>query len=293
MSVLKKLTIVRHNLLGNNSSNDSGVVISEVNYLNGIETERFNYSSDGQLEDHVIIEFENKLPVKETLETDGQISESVERVFDQNGRIISETKNYQEGGSDITYYTYEGDKLILKATSDSDGEEGEKEIWEYQNDKLIKEIKVDLFGETVYEREYEYDNEGHISSLTEISYHNDLPEKTVSLYNEDGRLNIEKRYDGKGNLIARTIIEYDENNRPGLYEEENVRGKKLTSLKYDDAGNNILQEERDQNGELLSSVKREFDNEGRQLSAEVVMQPNLYQAGFHYELKYLYEFETS
>jgi hypothetical protein len=293
MSVLKKLTIVRHNLLGNSSNEDPGVVISEVSYSNGVETERYNYSSEGLLEDHVIIELENGLPVKETLETEGQISESVERVFDEKGRLVSETKHYQEGGSDITNYTYEGDKLVLKATSDSDGEEGEKEIWEYNDDKLIKEIKVDLFGETVFEREYEYDDEGHISSLTEISYHDELPEKTISLYDEDGRLYVEKRYNGKGNLIARTTIEYDEYNRPGLYEEENVRGKKLTSLKYDEAGNNILQEERAGDGELLSSVKREYDSEGRQIFAEVVMQPTLYQAGLHYKLKYLYEFEAS
>jgi hypothetical protein len=293
MSALKKLTIVRHNLLGNSSNDTPGVVISEVNYSNGIETERLNYSSEGELEDHVIIEVENGLPVKETLKIEDEISEFVERVFDDKGRIVSETNTYQEGGSDITTYIYEGEKLIHKVTTDSDGEEGEKEIWEYSDNILIKETKVDLFGETVYEREYEYDEEGHIESMTEISYHNELPEKTVLIYDKEGRLNIEKRYDGMGKLVSRTIIEFDENGRPNHYEEENVRGKKITLLGYDDSGNNILQEERDQNDELLSSIKREFDNEGRQLQAEVVIQPSLYQPGHHYKLIYLYEFELS
>ncbi len=290
MSTFKKVSIVRYNLLGAQDENNEGVVINEVFYdEQGNETEHLNYNSDGELEEHIKLELVNGLPVDERLEMNGELTEHATRTFDENGRLLTETRQYLEGGTDTTYFEYEGDRLVSRLVVDSDGDEGEKQTWEYEDNRLIREVHYNIFGNVELERVPEYDENGMLTDITETSYREEQPEKTITIYDENGRMTTEKHYDSKERLVARTTVQYNENGKPVRFEEENVRGKKTTILNYDDAGNNITQEEIDQNGQRISLVERAFNESGNVLSVEVVMEPTLYNAGNHYRLEYKYE----
>jgi hypothetical protein len=287
---MKKVSIIRHNLLGAEPQENDGILVNEVIYNEaGQEIERFHYDSDGQLEEHIITKVENGLNVEDILEIQGAISERTTRTFDIKGRVLSETRHYLEGGADVTSYEYEGDNLVLKHVIDTDGEEGEKETWEYENGKLMREVKYSLFGDIEAEKEYEYDENGLLTDITESVYREEKPDKTLTFYDELGRLTSEKKYDHKGRLVARTVVHYHTNGKPEVFEEENVRGKKTTTLTYDDSGNNITQEETDQNGNKISFVIRSYNESGNLESTEIMMEPSLYQAGQHYRLEYRYE----
>lgn len=290
MAAFRKISIVRYNLLGAQDENNEGVVINEVIYdEQGHETEHFNYNSDGELEEHIKVELVNGLPVDERLEFNDELTEHATRTFDEEGRLLTETRQYLEGGTDTTYFEYTGDKMVSRLVVDSDGEEGEKQMWEYKDGRLVREVQYNMFGNIELERVPEYDENGLLTDITETSYREDQPEKTITFFDEQGRMTTEKHYDSKERLVARTTVEYHENGKPIKFEEENVRGKKVTSLGYDDSGNNIMQEEMDQNGQRISLVERTFNETGNVLTVEVIMEPSLYNAGNHYRLEYKYE----
>lgn len=291
MQAIKKITIVRHNLMGNDELSENENIVNEIFYDDhGNETERLNYNFGGEVEEHIIVKYDNNHAVEERLEIGGEVTERTTRTFDDKGKVLTEERHYMEGGSDVISFTYEGDNLVLKQVIDTDEEEGEKEIWEYENNKLSRTVAYNLFGNLESEKVYEYEDDGLLSEITETSFRDELPEKTVSIFNEKGNLTVEKRYDNKGRLVARTTVQYLENGKPHLFEEENVRGKKVTTLEYDEAGNNITREENDQDGQRLSYVERTFDESGNMLSAEIVMEPSLQTPGQHYRLEYKYEY---
>ncbi len=281
---------MRHNLLGTSDGSEEGTILNEVLYNDqGHEIERLNYNTDGYPEEHISITMQGANAVEEKLEINGELTERTTRFFNEQGKVESETRYYIEGGSDLITYKYDGDKLIERIVTDDDGEEGEKEIWEYKGDKLSKEIQYNMFGNMEIEKTYEYDENGLLSEVTEISYRGDLPEKTVSVFDESGKMVVEKKYDSKNRLIARTTIEYHENNQPLMFEEESTRGLKKTVLEYDAAGNNTRQEETNQHGERISLIERTYSDDGHPLTAEVIMEPTGYHAGQHYRLEYIYE----
>ncbi|HLO91367.1 MAG TPA: hypothetical protein VK172_09400 [Lentimicrobium sp.] len=290
MASTRKITILRYNLLGSEESQIEPTLFNEILFNEeGQEIERFNYDTDGELEEHITVTMENGLNVEEILETQGEVSEHTTRSYDEKGRVVAETRHYAEGGSDIVSYVYDGDRLMLKHVIDPDGEEGEKEEWEYEGDKIIRESKHSMFGDIESEKSYDYDENGLLSAITELIYRDETPEKTILFFDPQGRLETEKKYDAKGRLIARTKVEYSENGKPLSFEEETTRGTKITKLQYDEKGNNIAQEETDQDGNRLTSIERSFDDQGRISMVEIVMEPSLYQSGQHYKLEYRYE----
>lgn len=290
MSNFRKVTVLRYNLLGSEDSPKEATLQNEVFYNEqGEEIERFNYDSDGEQEEHVTIKMENGLNVEEILEIQGEVSEHTTRVYDEKGRVTAETRHYAEGGSDVISYQYNGDKLVLKHVVDPDGEEGEKEEWEYDGDRIMRETSYNLFGNIERERAYDYDENGLLSAITELLYREENPEQTILYFDEQGRLETEKKYDPKGRLIARTKVVYHENGKPLSFEEETQRGIKMTTLEYDEKGNNILQEESDHHGNRISRVERSFNDGGQLAVVEVIMEPSAYQAGQHYKLEYRYE----
>lgn len=293
MPDLKKITVIRHNLLGSLDDDREGVILNEIFYdSNGNEVERLNYNTDGELEERINTIVVNGLATEEQIEVNGDLSERVARTYDEKGKVLTETRYYQEGGTDIATYQYDGEHLVMRLVVDSDGEEGEKAVWKFDGDKLIHEVRYDTFGKIEVERVHDYDETGRISEITETSYRSGDPEQSVFIFDEQGRLMTEKHYDSKERLVARTIITYNEDGKPLQYEEENVRGKKITKMEYDDAGNNILQEETNYNGDFLNSTERTFDENGQLLTVEIIIEPSLYQPGQHYKLEYNYEFSA-
>jgi antitoxin component YwqK of YwqJK toxin-antitoxin module len=289
MTTIKKTAIFRKNLLGNNQVSEDGNLYQEIYYdEKGHEVEKVNYDSRGKVEEKVRTKIVDGLIAEEELELNGEVSEKIVKEYDEKGRVKSETKYYTEGGHDITTFHHENDHLVLKQVIDSDGEEGEKQIWEYEEGKLIKESSYNIFGNIDVEKLYSYDEDGELAEVTEVFFDDDNSERLVSLI-EKGRVVMEKKYNSKDKLVARNRITYDDHGRTILIEEENTKGTKNTRFEYDDKGNNISQTELDESGEVIRHVDRSFDDEGRVLSVEVMVQPDNYNPGQHYVLIYKHE----
>ena len=177
-----------------------------------------------------------------------------------------------------------------KQTIDSNGDEGEKHYWTYEDGLLVKEESFDADGEPEMRKNYIYAENGRLDETIELQISYDGESKLVSVMDEAGNIVLEKRYDTRGNLIARNTITIGENGRPALMEEETVRGKSVVHLEYDGQGNNVLYREETADGNLLTLITRTFDTEGRNTGSEVKTEPQAQRPGQHYRLRYEYNF---
>lgn len=257
---------------------------------NGNETERITYAASGETEERIIIRYTDGKPVEEILELEGEVAERTTREFDEKGVMVREFRHYQDGEPDEISYDYENGKLVQKLVTDSDGEEGEKYLWHYKNEKLEKEESFDEYGRIDLVRIHTYNESGNLEETEETRISDDAKIRIVTLFDETGNLIQEKRYDAKGNLVARSTSMIGENNLPVQTEEETIMGKTISVFTYDEKGNNIKLEEKTSDDEAIGSISRQYNESGQIILTEVHMEPALNRPGQHYLLTYKYEF---
>jgi antitoxin component YwqK of YwqJK toxin-antitoxin module len=269
---------------------DETIINRSVYDENGNETERITYSSTGENEERIIIRYADGKPVEEILELDGEVAEKTTREFDEKGVLLREFRHYQDGEPDEISYSYENGRLVQKLVTDSDGEEGEKYLWHYKDGKLEKEESFDEYGRLDLSRKHSYTDSGSLEETVETRISDDDKIRIVTLFDEAGNLVQERRYDTKGNLVARSTSIIGENKLPTQTEEETVMGKTISIFTYDGKGNNIKLEEKTGDDEAIGSISRQYNEAGQIVSTEVHMEPTLNRPGQHYSLTYKYEF---
>jgi len=257
----------------------------------GHETERITFNSDGEIEERVVITYQQGKPVEEALEMAGELAERTTREYDEQGRVLREFRHYLDGDPDEILYKYDADgHMIHRQLTDSDGEEGEKQVWKYENGKLVREEVYNEYGDLEISKTYTYTEDGTPEETVELSFAGGEETRMVTLYDESGKMSAEKRYDARGRLVSRQLLTQDENGLTSVIEEETVTGKTIIRLTYDEAGNNILHEETTEEGEPLTTIHRSFDTENRISSVEVRTENTRTRSGQHYQLRYEYQF---
>ena len=292
---IKSIELYRTNVMLTDPDDEGSLMdetlISQTFYdESGNETERITFSSSGDAEERVITRYSNGHPTEEILELEGEVAERTTREFNESGMLIREFRHYQEGEPDQITYTYENGRPTLKLTTDSDGEEGEKYLWIYNGDKLEREEFYNEYGDAELVKNHIYSDEGKLSETEELRYSDGEQHRSVFIFDEKGNLVQEKRYNTKGNLIARTTVTLDDNNRISATEEETMLGKTRSEFSYDERGNNVLLEEKAADGEAITTIERQFDANGRVIGTEVVMKAAMNRPGQHYTLRYAYGF---
>lgn len=263
----------------------SSVVTDEA----GNETERISYNSDGSPDERVVIRYTNNKPVEEVLEMSGEHGERTTREFDENGRMVREFRHYLDGEPDEIVYEYDSENRVVKRQLiDSDGEEGERHLWIYENKLLMREESYNEYGDLESSKTYTYYENGIPEEVVELHIHDGEQTRLVSLFNEDGKPEAEKRYDSRGRLTARNIYTYDDKGLATAVEEETVSGKTTVNLQYDESGNNILHEEIDSEGTVVSRIERRFNSDNQPVSTEVRIENTARGMGQHYRLRYEY-----
>ncbi|MCO5264405.1 MAG: hypothetical protein M9948_00735 [Lentimicrobium sp.] len=292
---LKQIDLYRNNLIITDPDDPemlgdvqvSRVIMNE----DGQEIERITYDIEGEAEERVLIVYKDGKPVEEILEMAGEIAERTTRSFDEQGRMSVEYRHYLEGEPDEIRYTYnEEGKLVQRLLTDSDGEEGEKQVWIYEQDKLVREESWNEYGDLEISKTFTYSEDGTPEETVELSFLGGEETRLVTLYDDEGVISTEKRYDARGRLVSRQIITQGENGHTARIEEETVAGKTITTLEYDDAGNNTVHEETAEDGTRLTRIERQFNADGRLTGSEVWMENTLRRPGQHYQLRYEYTY---
>jgi len=264
---------------------------SVVTDIAGNETERISYNSDGSPDEKVIIRYANNKPIEEILEMSGEHGERTTREFDENGRLVREFRHYLDGEPDQIIYEYDAEnRMVKRQLTDSDGEEGEKHLWIYEGKLLVREESYNEYGDLESSKTYSYYENGIPEEVVELNINDGMQTRLVSLFNEDGKPEAEKRYDMHGRLTARNIYTYNEKGLAATIEEETVSGKSFVNLHYDEAGNNILQEETASDGKVVSRIERTFNSDNQPETTEVRIENTARGMGQHYRLRYEYSF---
>ncbi len=293
---IKQVNVYRTNLAvadpDEEDLNGEVMINSVITDLHGNETERITFDGDGNPEERVFIRYSNGFPVEEALEMGGEPAERTTREYDAGGHVVKEYRHYLEGEPDEIRYEYNAEgHLVSRRLMDSDGEEGERQIWIYEHGLLAREESYNDYGNLEFSKTYTYSDDQKPEEVVELNFSGGEETRLVTVYNAAGRVEAEKRYDARGRLVARSIYTYDEKGNNTLIEEESVRGKSIVTLTYDEAGNNLVQEETGSDGTVVSRIDRSWDAANRPISTEVRMENSGQRMGQHYRLRYEYLFQ--
>ena len=100
---------------------------------------------------------------------------------------------------------------------------------------------------------------------------------------------VRRRYNADKHLTERNTFTYDSEGRLSESLDETSSGIEISYTSYDEAGNVILQEEKSEDGEILSSIHRTYDSNNRPLTTSVHAQRPGQQIPQNYRIRIEYE----
>lgn len=237
---------------------------------------QYKYNSEGKVVDEILIE------------SDDEVTEHRSMEYNEQGQLAKEYIHYLDGTADQLIYTYDKEGHLLSRRSvDSDGETGNYLVNVYEGDHLVSESEYDITGTIITQRKIIYDEAGNI--IEEVFK---TPEENYNIlysYDEKGVASVRRRYNEDKHLMERNTFTYDFEGRLSESMDETSSGIEITYTAYDSAGNIILQEEKTEDGELLSSVERTYDSSNRPLNTSVFSRKPGQQLPQHYRMRMEYE----
>jgi YD repeat-containing protein len=238
-------------------------------------TYKYQYNSEGKLEHELLFE------------GDGELTQHRSMEYNADGQIVKESTHYLDGTADELLYTYDKEgRLVSRRSIDSEGETGNYLVNVYEGENLVSETEYDIAGEIITQRRVIYED-GKIAGEVFIT-----PEENFEIlysYDDDGVQSVRRRYNDDKNLMERNTYTYDTEGRISESMEETSSGIEINYTSYDEAGNVILQEEKSEDGELLSSIERTYDELNRNLTTSVIVQRPGQQVPQHYRIRTEYE----
>lgn len=260
--------------------NDQGNVTLDVKYnaAGGIE-DKFvhNYNDKGHLIEEFIFMQDDEIADHKTYEPD------------EKGNIIRELKHYADGTTDtIEYKLDEQGKILEKTTTDSDNEIEAKEIYTYQNNKLAGKEEYE-YGELVAKESILYDDSGKSIENSKWQIDGEVHRNKYT-WDENGRIEKVLTYNEKDKLISKSLYSYNDKNKVTEIDEENLRGRTITTMTYDEQGNAVEQTEANGQGEINNTVSRKFNDRNDVVETKVFIDLHGSSINQEYTLRYEYEY---
>jgi len=257
--------------------------------------QEISFTQAGEREQVASYTYDNKgmLASEKFIQEGDDFSEWREYVRDEQGNVVQEIHHFLDGSCDLVNYSYnESGKLLKKSYTNDDGDLEREETFLYENEKLIEDKVVSFSGDILDIQSYTYHENATISSHEQQTLEEDGTVKFSSFYDESGNKIKTLRYNTKGHLVEISKMFYDENNSLLRVEEETQAKKSVVDYELLENKQFLKQTEKDEEGNVISSVSRRFDEEGRVLESMVFSEASPYQAAQDYSLRYEYEFYT-
>jgi len=237
---------------------------------------KYQYNDEGKAIDELLFEDNNELTEHRSME------------YNAEGQLIKENIHYLDGTSDQLIFKYDNHgHMISKRSIDSDGETGNYLVNVYNGNLLTSETEYDIAGEIITQRKIIYDDEGNITEEVFRTPEEDY--RILYSYDKNGKASVRRRYNAEKHLTERNTFTYDTDGRLAESMEETSSGIEITYSSYDDAGNIILQEEKSEDGELLSRIQRSYDEQNRPLTTTYMFQKPTQMAPVNYRIRLEYE----
>ena len=179
--------------------------------------------------------------------------------------------------------------MIEKEVRSDEDEVELVETFAYKGDLRVLHETRDENNELVYREETKYDDQGRVLESETWSAEMGVSSRVQNDYDDKGELIGASSFTENGDLIFKVEYEREGDLIVGVREQSPEKTVQ-TKIEYDEKGNPVLQEERDNNGELHSRIERRFDEYGNVIESEAIIDTHGQGRNQHYLLKYEYEF---
>lgn len=251
------------------------------------------YNTSGEATQEYVFKYNEKgFLVEEILqEEDGFIAEHKSFERDDEGKILREFRHYMDESCDTITYHYDNEGLLVKKeTIDPDGDLESTEEFVYENGVLVRVIIKDEDGEILSDKKQSVNEQGKPIELLDYDASTGELRKSVNTYYPSGNKKEALVYTGNDQLIEKVMLKEDDKGQIIQVVEETLQRKNTTNFTYDERGNVIYQEEFDRNGEIVSHVKREFDEHNNLYTSQVFIDGSGRGLSRNYSLRQEYDF---
>ncbi|MBW6499477.1 MAG: hypothetical protein K0B09_13900, partial [Bacteroidales bacterium] len=135
-----------------------------------------------------------------------------------------------------------------------------------------------------------YDENGKLTEVVTDNREEELWYRKVYRFDESGHRLSATTCNQEGDPVERILFENDDQGRPLQIVDENRRQKNTLRMEYNERGDIIFQDEHDVNGELINSIERSYDDQGRLLESHIVVRNLQRGISRSYSLRNVYSF---
>jgi hypothetical protein len=208
------------------------------------------------------------------LEIQGHLNNYTE--FDFDGRPVKEITYNQDGSfEEMITHEYDSGKLIRECYYPAEDELAEQYFYRYDDTgKIVQATKQyqDGSSDTI---EYHYNEAGLLTTKETINDEQET-EQVERFEYEDGKLVRHETFDGEGDLIPVPLAE--------------TLPASNTRIERNEAGQIVSEEDLNEEGEVIMSVKRTYNPDGEPDEVEVYLDGQGRRISRHYVLKYEYTY---
>ncbi|MCX6277513.1 MAG: hypothetical protein NT004_05390 [Bacteroidetes bacterium] len=197
--------------------------------------------------------------------------------FDPAGKPLKEIRYTQDGAFEemIGYEYDELGRLKRESYFPEENELAEEVVYTNSDSgKIIQALKNYQDG-SVDTIDYFYNDAGRLIRKVVTNDENEIEQTEIFSYENETLINHET-FDGDGNLIAIPSTGSTSSNQSRITTNE--------------SGQEISEEELDENGEVIMSIKRNYNNDGQPDEVEVFIDGQGRMISRHYILKYEYTY---
>lgn len=233
---------------------------------NGNETLAVDYDFDGSETSKTISKFNenNQKAEMQIYCGDPEPNETHIYEYSSDGRIATETIEYQGGFKSVKSYDYSPGKLIL-ITVDEDGNQEEREEFATDSDGNITEhIVIDYNGEQTLHQTSEF-ADGKLLISKNLDKDNREIDHRIYKYHDNGKLSFLGILNPKKELMDSYAYEYDDKGRETL-QTIGSRGKITTE--YDDENRTTTTTTTVGTGRIVNQTVTTYNNDGATIREE-------------------------
>ncbi len=230
----------------------------------------------------------NRLIESDNTDLLNEISEIQKFEYNEKGLLTGKTIFFADGSEMISKYEYDNrERLIRRVETDPEEETNQEKVYTYNKELLVSVKETDDDGNLIESTDYSYDEDGRrITTTTEGSDENG----TVKMeYDENNRPHVQRTFNNRNQLIARTTWEYEGN----IVREtaESTQGIIITETEHDETGQEIARTRINKDGQILEQLSFALHPDGRPERTTGTRYSPAYDTFRFFSLDYEYEME--